>query len=231
MDTKIAALILGLLSIGADGAERRSADQASLKEYGRLVGEWRGTGQLQRGSARGAWTEKAEWSWKLTNDSAALSFTSPDGKHLRTGLLRPGVNAKEFVLDATLPDGSKRQFSGKLGLRNIMSLNDLKHESGGVARITITPLHDTRFLMELESRDESGTFTKLGELGFTRQGVAFAAGDSSPVCIVTEGRGTIPVTYRGKTYYVCCSGCKDLFNDDPEGVLAETARRTKTNAK
>jgi len=89
MDTKTAALILVLASIGAGGAEKRTADQVSLKEYGKLVGEWRGTGQLQRGSARGAWTEKAEWSWKLTNDSAALSFNSPNGKHLRTALLRP----------------------------------------------------------------------------------------------------------------------------------------------
>ena len=56
MDTKTAALIFILASIGADGAEKRTADQASLREYGKLVGEWRGTGQLQRGSARGAWT-------------------------------------------------------------------------------------------------------------------------------------------------------------------------------
>ncbi len=50
-------------------------------------------------------------------------------------------------------------------------------------------------------------------------------GDSYPVCIVTEGRGTIPVTYGGKTYYVCCSGCKDLFEEEPEAILAEAAER------
>jgi YHS domain-containing protein len=50
-------------------------------------------------------------------------------------------------------------------------------------------------------------------------------------CIVTEGRGTIQVSYKHKTYWVCCSGCRDLFNDDPESVLAEAAAREKAKAK
>ncbi|MGH7134575.1 MAG: YHS domain-containing protein [Pirellulales bacterium] len=48
--------------------------------------------------------------------------------------------------------------------------------------------------------------------------------------------GTIAVEYQGKKYYVCCTGCRDLFNDDPEGVLAEfcerkAAEREKAKAK
>jgi YHS domain-containing protein len=38
--------------------------------------------------------------------------------------------------------------------------------------------------------------------------------------VVTGGAGTIPVTHKGKTYYVCCTGCRDAFNDDPEGTIA-----------
>ena len=74
------------------------------------------------------------------------------------------------------------------------------------------------------------------ELSRTRAGSssrsnAFAAGESYPVCIVTEGRGTIPVKYKGQTYYVCCSGCKELFDDDPAGVLAEAEARKKAKDK
>ena len=61
--------------------------------------------------------------------------------------------------------------------------------------------------------------------------LTFAAGESYPLCIVTEGRGTIQVSYKGKTYWVCCSGCRDLFNDKPESVLAEAAARQKATAK
>src|SRR5207302_6657692 len=102
----------------------------------------------------------------------------------------------------------------------------------GVRRLTLTPLHDTRFLLLLEGQDpDTGTFHRLGEVGYTRQGVAFAAGESYPLCIVTEGRGTIQVQYKGKTYWVCCTGCKELFDEDPEAVLAEAKARAKAQAK
>ena len=71
----------------------------------------------------------------------------------------------------------------------------------------------------------------LGEVGYTRERAAFAAAESYPLCVATEGRGTIQVSYKGKTYWVCCSGCRDLFNDDPESVHAEAAAREKARAK
>ena len=86
--------------------------------------------------------------------------------------------------------------------------------------------------MLLEAQEpDSRAPTGSARLGYTREGVAFAAGESGPVCIVTEGRGTIPVSYKGKTYYVCCSGCKDLFNENPEAILAEAAEREKAKDK
>src|SRR5262249_56517502 len=104
--------------------------------------------------------------------------------------------------------------------------------AGGVSGLRLPPPPAPRLLVLLESEDpESHTFHRLGEVGYTREGVAFAAGESYPLCIVTEGRGTIQVSYKGKTYYVCCSGCRDLFNDDPESVLAEAAAREKAKAK
>ncbi len=38
------------------------------------------------------------------------------------------------------------------------------------------------------------------------------------------------MSHNGKTYYVCCGGCRDLFNEDPETVLAEY-RGEKTREK
>jgi YHS domain-containing protein len=35
------------------------------------------------------------------------------------------------------------------------------------------------------------------------------------------------VKYKGQTYYVCCTGCKQAFEDDPEGVIKEAAERRK----
>jgi YHS domain-containing protein len=214
-----------------DTAKGRREDQAALKTYGALVGSWRGSGQPERGKVRGAWRESANWAWKLTQDTAALAVTVKDGKYLRSAILRPGPEPKTFVLDATLANKSKRSFTGKRDGKKALVLTAL--ESGeGLRRITLTPLHDTRLLVKLEAQaPDSKAYYQLGEVGYTREGVAFAVGETGPICIVTEGRGTIPVTYKGKTYYVCCTGCRDLFKDDPEGVLAEAAEREKENAK
>lgn len=228
MVATVAALIV-LTTTTLGDPPGRAADQAALKPFAGLVGTWKGTGQPKRGSTKGAWVESGDWAWSLTKDHAALAFTAPKGKYLRSGTLRPGEAAGTYVFDVTLTDGAKRSFSGKVGARETLVLAADGAIDSGLARISITPLHDTRFLLLLEGK-EAGDFARLGEVGFTRQGVAFAAGDTAPVCIVTEGRGTIAVTHKGKTYYVCCSGCKDLFNDDPDGVLAEAERR-KADAK
>ena len=48
-----------------------------------------------------------------------------------------------------------------------------------------------------------------------------APGRPQRECVVTGGLGTIEVSFEGKTYYVCCTGCRDYFNDNPKEVLAE----------
>jgi YHS domain-containing protein len=42
---------------------------------------------------------------------------------------------------------------------------------------------------------------------------------------VTGGTGSIEVSYEGQTYYVCCTGCRDYFNENPAEVLAQYAAR------
>jgi YHS domain-containing protein len=215
-------------------APGRRADQEALKAYAPLVGSWRGLGQVERGRPRGFWRESADWAWKLTSDSAGLEITVKTGKYLKAGVLRPGKAPGEFVFEATLADGTSRTFAGKaVGDRKRLVLTaDAKAPAGGVRRVSIDPLHDTRLLVLLEAEDpEHHTFSRLGEVGFTREGVAFAVDESYPLCVVTEGRGTIQVRYKGKTYWVCCTGCRDLFKDHPERVLAEAAAREKAAAK
>lgn len=222
-------------SRGEGPSPNRRADQDALKAYAPLVGGWHGTGQVEQGRAKGSWTETGAWAWKLTNDSAALELTVKKGKHLKSALLRPGKEPGVFVLDAVLADGSTRTFTGKSegkGDKTHLVLKADDKAASGVSRLTFTPLHDTRLLVLYESEDpDRHTLARLGQVGYTRDGVSFAAGESYPLCIVTEGRGTTQVSYKGKTYYVCCSGCRDLFNDDPEAVLAEAAAREKAKKK
>ena len=71
----------------------------------------------------------------------------------------------------------------------------------------------------------SGQFERLAEVGYTRQGSGFGKGAAGRECVVTRGLGTIEVTHSGPLYDVCCTGCRDYFNEQPEKVLAEHAAR------
>ncbi len=220
---------LTLLVVGDAAPGGRSADQERLKPWGGLVGDWRGAGQPQRGSNRGAWAETGKWAWKLTSDSAALELQVQRGKLLKSATLRPGTPPDTFRMTAVLADGSSREFSGRATPSKPVVLVATEPKGDGPSRVTLTIPNEARSLLLFEAKNaDSGQFYRLAEVGYTKQGVAFAAsGESGPICIVTEGKGTIPVSYQGKTYYVCCSGCKDLFNENPAAVLAEYEAKQK----
>ena len=198
------------------------------------MGSWRGVGQVQRGRVRGAWTESADWAWKLTSDSAGLEITVKKGKYLKAGVLRPGKAPGTFVFEATLADGTSRTFAGKAGGTEAAGPDGRRQGPGRRS----APGLDHPAARHPPARPAGGRGPRdatpspgSARSATRREGVAFAAVESYPLCVVTEGRGTIQVRYKGKTYWVCCSGCRDLFKDDPESVLAEAAAREKARAK
>jgi len=230
----VALVVAGLGASARDpsakGAPTRLGDQEALRQFGPLVGAWKGTGQVRRGSNQGAWTESSDWAWKLAADSARLEIQVAKGKYLRSATLAP-VEGKPgaFTLDAVLLDGSKRLFRSEPGQAGDSTKPVAFRAEGageGVRRISLATPNEARFLLTYESiAAPDAPPTRLGEVGSTRVGVSFAAGESGPVCIVTGGRGTIQVSHAGKSYWVCCSGCRDLFNDDPAAVLAAAAQK------
>jgi hypothetical protein len=82
-------------------------------------------------------------------------------------------------------------------------------------------------------KDNAGNprYVRLAEVGSTRRGSDFAKGSGGPECIVTGGLGTIEVQHQGRTYFVCCTGCRDAFNDDPEAAIAEYRDRKAAEKK
>ncbi|MCH7989770.1 MAG: YHS domain-containing protein [Planctomycetes bacterium] len=63
-----------------------------------------------------------------------------------------------------------------------------------------------------------------------REGTSFALNPNDyreRECVISGGLGTSTVSYHGKTYYVCCSGCRDAFNDDPQTWIARFIERKK----
>ena len=65
------------------------------------------------------------------------------------------------------------------------------------------------------------SYSRLGEWGGTRIGSGFGQGGGGPECVVTGGYGSMKVVHDGQSYYVCCSGCREVFLENPKQVLAD----------
>ena len=63
-------------------------------------------------------------------------------------------------------------------------------------------------------------FTRLIEVGLTKDGESLASARAAhserPKCIVTGGSATMSMSYQGRTFLICCTGCRDEFIENPE---------------
>lgn len=229
------ALLLVLLATlrAADNANKVAADKvaadkvrlAPLQDY---VGEWRGVGQPRRGITRGSWAEDAAWQWQFKEGQAALVVDIDDGKYFSSARLVAGRDKGMFELIALLPDGkTEERYLGKLNDDEQLVLEAQQPSEDRPARITIRMVAAGKRLLILLERQvgDADRYLRIAEVGYTRKGSGFGTGPSFPECVVTGGYATIEVKHDGKTYKVCCQGCKDLFEMDPVGVLAEYQER------
>ncbi len=130
------------------------------------------------------------------------------------------------VENAAADAGQPHRFSGTMA-DGVLTLAADEPREGQPARVSVRMVAEgDRMLVLYEKRVGDGVYTRLAEVGSTRKGSGFAkSAASGPECVVTGGLGTIQVEYQGKKYFVCCTGCRDLFRDDPEGVLEDFRQR------
>ncbi len=221
------ALLAGLLAAPAADTKDADASRKALQQLGEFVGEWKGTGEAKAGGKAALWKETLSWSWKFQAGDAWLALAVKDGKFVTAGELRYDPEKKLYRL--TLTDAAKRDetYEGSL-TRGRLVLARKDPASGDVRRLTAYTLGDgARMIVhaEVQARGK-GLFADVFKVAAHKEGESFAGGGGKKnVCVVTGGLGTIPVTYMGKTYYVCCSGCRDEFNEHPKKYVDEFEKR------
>lgn len=225
----------------SDEPESVREAKTALAPLQTLVGQWNGAGQPRRGSNVGAWSETSAWAWHFGNDkdkkpTAVLRATLKDNKYFALLVIEPTAKAHEYRLTGTLPDAkSTETYDAELddaGTLIATLVMDKYAAQAAIpadrpARITFKTVANGDRLVVLYERAAGDGYARLAEVGATRVGGMFAAGAAGPECIVTGGRGTIAVTHAGQTYYVCCSGCKEAFDADPAGIVAEYLAKKK----
>jgi hypothetical protein len=232
-------------SAGKPSAGKPSADKASatskerLKKLQPLVGAWRGVGQPLRGSPKDSWLESADWGWNFADEQGpSLVAQLSTGRYFTQLRLTTGKQAGTYVLTANpVAGGEAVRYAGQLDEQGQLILNveqprdDLPADFPRRISLRFVAGGD-RLLVLLEKKAPAGEqLTRLAEVGYTRQGSGFGKNTPQRECVVTGGLGTIEVSHGGKTYYVCCTGCRDYFNESPEKVLEEYAARKQAEKK
>jgi YHS domain-containing protein len=210
--------------VPSEAAAAKKTSREALQAFQDLIGSWKGTG-TPAGSRevrdRGFWQETISWQWQFKGKDSWLRADLDKGKHYTKLELHYLPDSDGYKLDATTPDKQTHTYTGKLDAKRLtLERSDAKTKE--VHRLVFSLLHSNRYLYRAEKRQaEHTSFSQVYQVGCTKQGVAFATEDKGPECIVSGGKGTMAVTYKGKTYYVCCSGCRDAFKEEPEKYIKE----------
>ena len=234
--TATAVMLVGLLGLSAAGQapdKAKAADQAKVKkalaEVQEFIGPWNVEGLQRVGGRTESWKAKANWGWKFdteTGDAWIVAKFDKD-KYYSEAALKYLPAKKKYQLALTpVAAGAKQVFEGDL-LRGTLTVTRKDEASGDVYRLKMnTAAEGIRMLAEVTKQDKGkGPFTDVYKLNATKEGESFAGGAKKPECIVTGGAATIAVSYMGKTYYVCCSGCRDEFNANPKKIIKEASKK------
>ena len=206
---------------------------AAFLPFQSMIGGWKGTAKPASNPLKG-WSETHGWAWKFEKGKpVGLTLTLEGDKSLAKGSIAFDGASKKYKLDGVDPAGKPVAFVGSFGADGkTLTFDRVGATPEGKERIIVRPnSNKIRYTLQLE-RQEKGAPQYKGviSVGLTKEGETFAAGGGGadlPKCIMTGGAAGLTVSYMGKSYPVCCTGCRDEFNDNPEkyAKLADLAAK------
>ena len=211
---------------------------AAFAPFEHMVGSWKGTASPVVNRVKG-WPETHAWAWKFANGKpVAMTVEWKGDKVVTKGQLTFDPATKSYKLDGVDPEGKPAVYAGQIASDG----KTLTLDKGGVSRnglnerLILRPnANKIRYTMQFETREPGAPqYKKEIEVGLTKAGESFAAGsggENLPKCIMTGGAATIMVSYQGKTYPVCCTGCRDEFNENPAKYAKKADEIAKAQPK
>jgi YHS domain-containing protein len=207
-----------------------------------LVGRWKGQGRPKEKSAQQfrGWSETHAWAWVFEKGKpVGLTVTIEGGKVLATGKLSYDPERKRYRLDGTEPKpaGGPIAFEGTFGGTGKRLMLDRVGPEGNSGKVRLTLWPNANFIRYTmtQDRQEPGAiqFSPAIEVGLTKEGESLTGGGSAwerPKCIVTGGAANFTLAYEGKTYPVCCTGCRDEFEANPEKYIKKASQILSSQA-
>jgi hypothetical protein len=214
------------LSTSADSEKDRLAVKKALTDLQEFIGPWKGNGEFA-GDKKEIWKESMNWGWRFKGDDTWIAVEFADSKQFDKGELKYLPEKKLYQL--TLSDKDKKElvFEGEVK-KKILTLTRVDPESKDKQKLEMSTNNDgVRFILNYAVQAKGkGLDKKVFMVQHTKEGAAIGSAKKNE-CVVTGGLGTMAVTFNGKTYYVCCSGCRDAFNENPKKFVDEFEKKGK----
>ncbi len=200
-----------------------------------LLGEWRGITRKEQSLVPMGFV------WDLTTDPTrpALVMASGESPYFRDGRLTWLAREQVFEFRGTNSEGQQRVMRGTFSQvprqvagdaddnpQMTFKLSLVETPADGASggwKLVFNQQENNRMLVELSRRRGTGAFRLQDTIGCQRKGTSFALSDSDygeKTCVISQGLGTTAVSFQGKTYWVCCSGCKAAFEEEPAKWIA-----------
>ncbi len=226
-------------------ASEAEAIISHLKELQVLLGTWRGITKKTYGGFKAVDQTRWVWDFQTTPAQPALvmsSGKSPYYRHARMTFL-PASNQYQLSLSDT--QGKTTTYLGKFTapIEDIqgddktpqrtfkLEFTQTSPSEDKATRFVFNQKNNNRYLLEYyRQRGADERFFRVDTVSTQREGTSFALideGYGKKTCIISGGLGTTTVSYQGTTYYVCCSGCKAAFEEDPEKWIARAKMQKK----
>jgi len=218
--------------------EHRRQLLAAMMPLQVLLGQWHGTTQRQIGQFKAV--DEPSWVWDFQTDKnqPALVMTSATSPYIRSARLTYLTERDIFQLQAVDPEGNSRVLEGtfsspveefqgddqKMHVKYKLELTQVEPaQQRDQWQIVFNQQENNRYLQEM-AKKRGANYLRVDTVATQRQGTSFAksdAGYGEKECLISGGLGTIQVSFQGKSYWVCCTGCKAAFEDDPASWIAE----------
>jgi ribosomal protein L24E len=224
----IALLLCGLLcTVAVLHGGQTSESKEALQELQDFIGGWKGNGTLEK-SKTAIWKEQCNWGWRFKGADSWLVIEFKESKFFKGGDLKYLTDKKRFQLDIKDKKDNQLVFTGEKKKKYLI-LERLDPDSKETQQIKMyLAAGGDRLIIDYLVKPENRTvFTNDWQIALTREGVSLGSSKKQPECVVTGGLGTMTVSHKGQTYYVCCSGCRDAFNENPEKIIKEYEAKKK----
>jgi len=224
-------LMCGLLAVTVSAADKKEDPREAFKDLQEFIGAWKGNGGPLKAQPKPAelWSETLNWGWKFKGDDAWLVLEFTNGRYFKNGELRYTSKTKKYEFTATDAKGEKQVYQGTFK-NNYLTLEYVDPKTKETQRIVMnTALDGGRFVYRFERQaQDSDIIRKEYQVSANKEGVG--TGGTTKVkneCVVSGGQGTTQVSYKGESFWVCCSGCRDEFNANPEKYIKEFKAKKK----